>query len=89
MDRAIRALRIAAKLLFVASTATCYFGMRHALRQEFPAGVPEGHDTDWVGVEWLERGGVLLVLSLAAAVAALVLWLARGSRNPPPHGRRN
>ncbi|HEV2765694.1 MAG TPA: hypothetical protein VGV38_22105 [Pyrinomonadaceae bacterium] len=77
MEKAIRWLRTAAKLLFVASTATCYYGEKHAIRQQFPGGVPPWADTDWIGIEWMIRGTYLLLLSLAAASAALVLWLAR------------
>ena len=61
--------------MFVASLATCYFGVGHAIRQQYPNGVPPGQDTDWIGVEWIGRGMILMLVAIAAIVIAFCLWL--------------
>ena len=75
MKRVIRILLGGAVLLFVASLATCYFGVDHAIRQQYPNGVPRGQDTDWIGVEWLMRGMILMLIAIATVVIACCFWL--------------
>ena len=66
MGRAIRILFGGVLLLLVASFATCYFGVGHAIRQQYPNGVPPGQDTDWIGVEWIGRGMILMLVAIVA-----------------------
>jgi hypothetical protein len=75
MPKAIRMLLGGSLLLFVASCATCYFGVGHAIRKQYPDGVPPGQDTDWIGVEWIGRGMVLMLVAIAAVITAFCLWL--------------
>ena len=75
MRKAIRILLGSSLLLFVASLATCYFGVGYAIRQRFPNGVPPGHDIDWIGAEWIGRGMILLLVAMAAIIIAVGLWL--------------
>ena len=77
---AVRALLAVAPVLFLSSLATCYLGVGYEVNQIPPATRAGMSDTDWVGVEWIERGGLLLAASLAAGVGALVLsavWFYR------------
>ena len=75
MKKAIRILLGGSLCLFVSSFATCYFGVGYAIRQRFPNGVPPGQDTDWLGVEWVGRGMILMLVAIAAVVIAVGLWL--------------
>lgn len=75
MKRITRILLGGSLLLFVASLATCYFGVGHAIRQQYPNGVPPGQDTDWIGVEWIGRGMILMLAAIAAIIIAVGLWL--------------
>ena len=74
MRKAIRRLLGGSLLLFVASYATCYFGVGYAIRQQYPNGVPHGQDTDWIGVEWIGRGMILMLVAITAIVLAGGLW---------------
>ena len=80
MKRAIRILLAGSVLLFVASLATCYFGVGHAIRQRYPNGVPPGQDTDWIGAEWIGRGMVLMLAAIAAVTIAIGLRLFQSHR---------
>ena len=75
MKKAIRIFLCSSLLLFVASFATCYFGVGYAIRQQYPNGVPPGQDTDWIGVEWIGRSLVLMLVAVAAIIIALCIWL--------------
>jgi hypothetical protein len=74
MKKAIRILLAGSLLLFVSSLATCYFGVDYAVRQQFPNGVPPGQDTDWIGVEWIGRGMLLMLAAIVAIIIAGGLW---------------
>jgi hypothetical protein len=74
MMKIIRTLLGSSLLLFVSSFATCYFGVGYAVRQRFPDGVPPGQDTDWIGVEWIGRGIILMIAATAATAIAGGLW---------------
>jgi TRAP-type C4-dicarboxylate transport system permease small subunit len=84
--RAIRILFGASLLLLVASFATCYFGVDYAVRQRFPEGVPPGQDTDFLGLGWVVRGMVLMLVAVVAGLAALVLRSVRRDRNRGSEG---
>src|SRR5215216_147392 len=80
MRKAIRILFAASLLLAVASFATCYFGVDYAVRQQFPEGVPAGQDTDFLGLGWVVRGMILMLVAIMAGLAALVLWSIQRNR---------
>jgi hypothetical protein len=75
MRKLYRLLLGGALLLIAASTATCFFGVRYAISQIPPEEIARRGDTDWIGVEWLLRGGLLLVIAVALVLIALILWL--------------
>jgi hypothetical protein len=64
-----------ALLLTAASTATCFFGVRYAINQIPPEEIARRGDTDWIGVEWLLRGGLLFAIALALVLITIILWL--------------
>jgi len=65
----------ASLLFFVASMGTCFFGVRYAISRIPPEELQRIGDTDWIGVEWILRGGILLVLAVALALVPPVLAL--------------
>lgn len=81
MRNAIRILFGASLLLLVASLATCYFGVEYAVRQQFPEGVPLGQDTDFLGLGWVVRGMMLMLVAIAAGITALLLWSGQRGRS--------
>ena len=84
MRRTIKALLWVALILMLSSMATCLFGVRYAVSQ-IPPEVRAGmSDTDWVGVEWIARGAVLLAAALGSALTALALWLYRRRQDAKP-----
>jgi hypothetical protein len=81
MKRVIRILLGGSLLLFVASLSTCYLGVGHAIRQQYPNGVPPGQDTNWIGVECIGRGIILMLAAIAAIISATGLWLFQRYKN--------
>ena len=81
MRNAIRILFCASLLLFAASLTTCHFGVEYAVRQEFPQGVPPGEDIHLLGLGWVLRGQLLMLIAIAAGVTALLLRSVRQYRN--------
>ena len=81
MSRAIHILLGASLLLLVASLATCYLGVDYAVRQQFPEGVPPGQDTDFLGLGWVVRGMILMLVAIVAGLIALVLRSIQRDRN--------
>lgn len=59
MKTAFRTLLLVSLLLFVASWVTCYFGVQHEINKIPPDVRARMGDTDWVGVEWINRGMLL------------------------------
>jgi len=51
-------------LLMIASFATCHFGRRHAINQIPPETFSQMEDTDWIGVEWIDRGMYLFIVAV-------------------------
>ena len=54
---------------------TWFFGVRYAISRIPPEELQRIGDTDWIGVEWILRGGILLVLAVALALVPPVLAL--------------
>ena len=77
----MRVLFGASLFLIMASLATCYFGVDYAVRQQFPEGVPPGQDTDFLGLGWVVRGMILMLVAIVAGLVALVLRSAQQNRN--------
>jgi len=67
-------------LLIVASWATCHYGVEHEL-SKIPAETrARMTDFDWIGVEWIWRGTIMLFVALILDFVALLMWLARRRR---------
>jgi len=85
MRKSSRILFGASLFLFAASMATCFFGVRYAISRIPPEELKRIGDTDWIGVEWILRGGILLtfavVLALVPPIRALFERLL-GTRRP-------
>ena len=80
MQRAVRVALLVSALLLVASLATCFFGVRHEI-DKLPADHPASRgDTDWIGVEWIERAMVMQAVALALPVAAAFVWAVNRRR---------
>ena len=77
MRRASRRLLWASVFFFVASMSTCFFGVRYAINQIPPERLSRMEDTDWIGVEWILRGGILLLIAVVVALVPPILWLFR------------
>lgn len=77
MRRASRRLIWASVFFFVASMSTCFFGVRYAINQIPPERLSRMADTDWIGVEWILRGGILLVIAVVLALVPPITWLFR------------
>lgn len=77
MGKVVKVLLWSAVVLFSASLATCHFGVRYEINQIAPEVRAGMGDTDWVGVEWIERGAVLFLVSALSLVAGLVLLAVR------------
>jgi hypothetical protein len=75
MKRLARILFFLGVLLWLTSLGTCHFGTQHAIDQIPPDVRAQMPDTDWVGIEWIERGMVILIAAytLVGAAAALTL----------------
>lgn len=70
--------------LFAVGTSTCYFGVDYEIAQ-----IPEEQreamdDFDWIGVEWIARGMVIIGAALILGVVGLIRWwrIDRGSGDP-------
>jgi TRAP-type C4-dicarboxylate transport system permease small subunit len=68
-------------LLFVASMATCYFGVQYATSQIPPDRLSQMDDTDWIGIEWIGKGAFLLVLSFFCILTSVIVGMIRHTRN--------
>src|SRR5687767_3559089 len=67
-------------LLMVASWATCHYGVAHEI-SKIPADTREGmEDFDWIGVEWIWRGTIILFVAIVLDLVALTMWFARRRR---------
>ena len=77
MRKVSRRLLWASVFLFVASMSTCFFGVRYAINQIPPEKLSRMQDTDWIGVEWILGGGILLVMAVVLALVPPILWLFR------------
>lgn len=77
MRKTSRRLLWMSAFFFVASMSTCIFGVQYAINQIPPETRSSMADTDWVGVEWIERGGILLVISTVLLLIPPILWVFR------------
>jgi hypothetical protein len=67
-------------LLMVASWATCHYGVEHEIGK-IPSETRLGmSDFDWIGVEWIWRGMMILFVAVVLDCAALMVWLRRRRR---------
>lgn len=74
MRNVIRVALLIAALLFVASLATCYFGVEYEISKLPPEHPAHTGDNDWIGVEWIGRGMALQAGAFIAALIALAAW---------------
>ena len=56
---------------------TWFFGVRYAISRIPPEELKRIGDIDWIGVEWMLRGGILLVLAIVLALVPPILALTR------------
>lgn len=75
MKKSIRIFASISILHFVASFATCYFGVNYSESQIPPEVRNKMTDTDWIGVEWISRGLVIMLLAIVSAIVATRIWL--------------
>jgi hypothetical protein len=68
MRKSSRILFGASLFLFVASMGTCFLGVRYAISRIPAEELKRIGDTDWVGVEWILRGGILLMVAVVLAL---------------------
>ena len=66
-------LRYAAVLTFLGSGLTCFIGPRYTVSQLPAAQRGSMTDTDWIGVEWIGAGMVLLAIAVTLMIAAVVM----------------
>jgi hypothetical protein len=67
-------------VLMVASWATCHYGVEHEINK-IPAETRAGMaDFDWIGVEWIGRGIIILFVAVAIDCVALMMWLRERRR---------
>ena len=67
-------------LLMVASWATCHYGVEHEI-SKIPLEMRLGmSDLDWIGVEWIWRGMIILVVAVVLDCVALMMWLGARRR---------
>jgi hypothetical protein len=74
MKKTVQILIGVALLLFVASCATCYFGVNYSVSQIPPEVKKQMTDTDWIGTEWIGRGMLLMLCAVVSAVVAISIW---------------
>lgn len=80
MRRAAKILLWCAVMLFLAATATCYFGERYAL-SKIPPEIRAGmEDTDWIGAKWIGLGMILLFGAFVSGMTAFVLVIKHRTR---------
>ena len=77
MKKLIKALLVIAVLLFVASCATCYFGVEHEINKIPAERRAQVSDFDWIGIEWIMRGMVISLIAFICAFAAIALWIVK------------
>jgi len=58
-------------LLFVASLATCYFGVKYEISKLPPDHPAHTGDNDWIGVEWIARGMAMQAIALFGVLITL------------------
>jgi hypothetical protein len=59
----------------VASWATCHYGVAQEI-SKIPAETRAGiEDFDWIGVEWIWRGMIILFVAVVLDCVALMVWL--------------
>ncbi len=74
MKNVTRVALLIAALLFVASLATCYFGVEYEISKLPPEHPAHTGDDDWIGFEWVIRAMTLQAVAFFAALIALVAW---------------
>ena len=73
--------------LFVASMGTCFFGVRYAISRIPQEELDRIGDTDWIGVEWMLRGLILLMLAIVLALVPPIRALSKGLLGIRNHSR--
>jgi TRAP-type C4-dicarboxylate transport system permease small subunit len=73
----VKILLFTGLFLLIGSFATCYFGVQYAESQISPEIRSKMTDTDWIGIEWIGRGLLILLLALITLCSSLFLWLRR------------
>ena len=71
-----RVLLVSAVLLVLISMGTCFFGVRYEIAKLPPEEIARRGDTDWIGVEWILRGFIVLLVSVILALASVIVWLS-------------
>lgn len=60
-------------LLFAISIATCHFGVSYE-ESKIPPEIRENmSDTDWIGIKWILRGMLILLLSVISMIIAATI----------------
>ncbi len=76
----IRSSLFIAALLFMASWATCHFGVEYEISKLPPDHPAHTGDNDWIGVEWIMRAMLIQLAALFFSLMALAAWLVRRKR---------
>lgn len=73
----IKSLFFIGLVSIVVSFSTCYFGVKYA-KQQIPSELRNKmSDTDWIGVEWIGLGSVILLIAILALILSMILWLRK------------
>lgn len=76
MGKAVRNLLVTSVLLFVASWASCTFGVSYDLSLLPPDEYPYcEHCSYQIGDRWVYLGGGLLAVAISISITAAMLWL--------------
>ena len=77
----------ASLFLFLASMGTCFLGTRYAISRIPPEELKRIGETDWIGVEWILRGGILLIVAVVLALVPLIRALFERLSGTRHHSR--
>ncbi len=76
MGKAVRNLLVTSVLLFVASWASCTFGVSYDVSQLPPGEYPYcEHCPYQIGDRWVYLGGGLLAVAISISIAAAMVWI--------------
>lgn len=74
MKKSIKILLFISVLLTVSAFATCYFGVESEISKIPAERRAVMSDFDWIGVNWIAFGTIILLSAALSASFAIIIW---------------